>query len=198
MIIYNMKLTEKLLKIQGAEFRVDKDGKNPHFKSSYVTLDNLLSVLLPLATELKLVIIHYIEDNRLITKVIDAEVWWNTDYIASGFPIYQEDPQKIGSAITYAKRYNLGAIFNIITEVDDDGNSISGDNHKKKWKELIEYIDEIKSETDTNAIVVLAKEALELFKHEKQQEWIKREARQRTDLLNSNSRWPIPHQSFDE
>lgn len=30
--------------------------------------------------------------------------------------------QLMGAAITYAKRYNLGAIFNIITDDDVDGN----------------------------------------------------------------------------
>lgn len=149
-----MKLTEKLLKIQGAEFRVDKDWKNPHFKSSYVTLDNLLSVLLPLATENKIAIYHFISDKKLITQVKDTE---SDECIASEFPIYQEDPQKIGSAITYAKRYNLGAIFNIITEVDDDGNSVSGDNHRKHDEHgltLDDYIDNINMETDVETIKV--------------------------------------------
>lgn len=150
-----MKLTEKLLKIQGAEFRVDKDGKNPHFKSSYVTLDNLLSVLLPIATELKIAITHYVSDKKLITQVINTEE--ENDFIVSEFPIYQEDPQKIGSAITYAKRYNLGAIFNIITEIDDDGNSVSGDNHRKHDEHgltLDDYIDNINMETDVETIKV--------------------------------------------
>ena len=34
----------------------------------------------------------------------------------------KNDPQQHGSAITYAKRYQLGALLGISTEVDDDGN----------------------------------------------------------------------------
>jgi ERF superfamily len=85
-------------------------------------LDNLLSVLLPIATEQDILISHAIVNKNLITTIYDTE---SEETLESTFPIYQEDPQKIGSAVTYAKRYNLGAIFNIITEIDDDGNSVS-------------------------------------------------------------------------
>lgn len=34
----------------------------------------------------------------------------------------KNDPQSIGSAITYAKRYALSAIFGITSDQDDDGN----------------------------------------------------------------------------
>lgn len=195
-----MKLTEKLLKIQWAEFRVDKDGKNPHFKSSYVTLDNLLSILLPIATENKIVITHYVFDKKLITQVINAEE--ENDEIVSEFPIYQEDPQKIGSAITYAKRYNLGAIFNIITEVDDDGNSVSGANHYTGAKSIEKlhpttemplsyYIEAIKKEKDINALKILFEEALEIELSEPQKEMLVGVKDQRKKYLTDNGWSPF-------
>lgn len=36
------------------------------------------------------------------------------------------DPQSIGSAITYNRRYSIGSILNIASEADDDGNAASG------------------------------------------------------------------------
>jgi hypothetical protein len=39
--------------------------------------------------------------------------------------IESNDPQKLGSCISYAKRYNLAQIFNIITDRDDDANAAS-------------------------------------------------------------------------
>lgn len=131
-------LAEKLLKIQTEQVRVTKDGKNPHFKSAYVTLDALNTVLLPILSDNGVVVTHNIEDNFLKTTAIDVET---KEQIVSSFPIFQEDPQKIGSTITYAKRYNLGAIFNIITEVDDDGNSVSGENFTKTEAKWLNYSD---------------------------------------------------------
>ena len=46
------------------------------------------------------------------------------------FPFAQSDPQKMGSAITYAKRYLLTTVFNVIAEEDDDGNAASGNTTK--------------------------------------------------------------------
>jgi hypothetical protein len=37
----------------------------------------------------------------------------------------KNDPQGMGSAVTYARRYTLGATLGIVTEDDDDGNAAS-------------------------------------------------------------------------
>lgn len=43
-----------------------------------------------------------------------------------------DDPQSIGSAITYGRRYSLGAILGVASEDDDDGNSAGGKGDQKK------------------------------------------------------------------
>jgi hypothetical protein len=43
---------EKISKFHDNMGKVTKDGKNPHFKSKYLTLDNLLDKLLPVCNEL--------------------------------------------------------------------------------------------------------------------------------------------------
>lgn len=119
-------MKEKLFKIQNNKnLKFTKDGKNPHFKNEYITLDNLVETLKPELESNKLLVVHYLQDNKLITEIKDME---ENESVKSEFPIAEEtiaNPQKVGSAITYAKRYNLGAIFNIITDEDDDGNSAS-------------------------------------------------------------------------
>jgi hypothetical protein len=40
-------------------------------------------------------------------------------------PVAKEDPQGMGSAITYARRYALGCMTGLVTEEDDDGNNAS-------------------------------------------------------------------------
>lgn len=122
-------MKEKLFKIQNnKELKFTKDGKNPHFKNEYITLDNLVETLKPVLEENRLCVFHTLEDKKLITVVVDVDkkIGDEGEFVKSEFPIAEEtiaNPQKVGSAITYAKRYNLGAIFNIITDEDDDGNT---------------------------------------------------------------------------
>ena len=111
---------------------VTKDWKNPHFKSSYITLDNLVSVLVPACNALWLLIYHVTVNSEIqtIIKDISNEKW---ESVCSYFPIWDvSNPQKIGSVITYAKRYNLCQIFNITSDVDDDANQASNTS-KLKW-----------------------------------------------------------------
>lgn len=118
-----MTITKKLFEIQKKEISVSKDGKNPHFKSNYITLDNLINTLTPICNELGILMSHYTDEERVITQLTDIE---DNDQIASSFPIIGvTNAQQVGSAITYAKRYNLCQLFNIITDRDDDGNIAS-------------------------------------------------------------------------
>lgn len=41
--------------------------------------------------------------------------------LEGALPIYGRQPQEIGSAITYARRYLLGCMTGVVTEDDDDG-----------------------------------------------------------------------------
>ena len=51
----------------------------------------------------------------------------SNEEIHSFLPLPQNvKPQDIGSAITYYKRYNLGMLFNLLFDEDDDGNRASG------------------------------------------------------------------------
>lgn len=127
---------KKLLEVQKQLLTFSKDGTNPHFKSKYLTLDNLLDKLLPVCNDLWLLIVHNMKDNMVITSVSDDK-----EIVSSNFPITDfSNPQKIWSAITYAKRYNLGMIFNIVTDDDDDGNKASEKPKEKYvfWQEQLE------------------------------------------------------------
>jgi len=127
----------KLLTIQKKELTFKKNAKNPYYNSSYLTLDELIKTLKPILNELKIVIIHKNNKRNVITEVIDTE---SNEKIRSVFPIPDNitDPQKMGSAITYAKRYNLGELFNIVTDEDDDGNANvkNGNNVKAEAEEI--------------------------------------------------------------
>ena len=53
-----MSLLEKISKVQG-KLSVRKDGKNPFYKSSYITLDEIMSKLQPLLDEEGLIVYNY-------------------------------------------------------------------------------------------------------------------------------------------
>lgn len=116
----------KLLEIQNRGVQVSKDWVNPHFKSKYMTLDNIIETLAPLLKGWKLVVTHFIQNQELVTRVVDVE---SGELLDSSFGLLATDPQKKGSEITYAKRYNLSALFNICADEDDDWNSVSGSNY---------------------------------------------------------------------
>lgn len=119
-------LYAKLLAIQTKGVQVSKDWVNPHFKSKYMTLDNIIETLAPLLTSNKLLVTHFIENQELVTRVVDVE---SGELLDSSFGLLATDPQKKGSEVTYAKRYNLSALFNICADEDDDWNSVSGWNY---------------------------------------------------------------------
>lgn len=119
-----MTLKQKLFELQG--ITMSKNADNPFFKSKYLSLEKLLAELNPILKKNKMVVFHTGKDGNVVTTLADVE---SDDLIESSFPIQEGiEPQKVGSAITYAKRYNLGMIFNIITDGDDDGNSTSPKN----------------------------------------------------------------------
>ena len=116
-----MTLHTKLLDIQNLGLKFGKTASNPFYKSKYLTLDHLLDKLLPELNKLEILVRHYTENNEVVTAISD----WET-VMTSKFPIGNvSDPQKIGSAITYAKRYNLWQLFNIVTDDDDDAQTAS-------------------------------------------------------------------------
>lgn len=120
-------LAAALATAQGEFEAATKEKENPAFKSKYADLSACIeSVRAPLAKHglsVVQVIMPQEQDVMLCTKLIHKSGEW----IASYYPIVGEWglPQKIGSAITYARRYTLCALLQIAQE-DDDAESAMG------------------------------------------------------------------------
>lgn len=115
-------LNQKLLKFQKTINVIKKDGKNPHFKNTYATLSGILGEVKPVLTDLGLILIQPVKDNKVITTIIDSE---SKDYISGDIDLPTGlTPQQIGSAITYYRRYLLAGMLSLEME-DDDGNTAS-------------------------------------------------------------------------
>ena len=137
-----MTLYDKLAQVHAAIRQPVKDSVNPHFNSSFASLN---------------------ECNRVVSEAVrqvgDCDYWqraafnndagsWemqtvfcadNTEIVLSSHPFFSDvNPQKAASASTYARRYSLVSAFNLAAE-DDDGNKASqdGENYKRRMWEAI-------------------------------------------------------------
>lgn len=117
-----------LLKVQQEIGSLVKQETNPFFKSKYFDINSLLEHSTPILNKHGLVVLQPIKDGKVVTEIYHAE---SGEMLSSELELTnQNDPQKIGSEVTYFRRYTLGALLSIQAE-DDDGNGASGKNKPK-------------------------------------------------------------------
>lgn len=121
------KFLAAFLKAQRAFKPATKDAVNPHFKSSYSTMESVVEALAPL------------HDNGImwlqppstkkgevsVTTILvheSGEGAWAT--VSASMPD-NATPQQIGSALTYLCRYGLKSISGLPSGDDDDGHAAS-------------------------------------------------------------------------
>lgn len=120
-------LSQALVKFHSQFKPIRKDAQNPFFKSDYLTLSGILdAVRSPLALN-GLAVVQTMKVNEASTLLVTKLLHESGEELSSEMimPVLQ-DPQKMGSLITYYKRYQLQALLGISTaDEDDDGNSVS-------------------------------------------------------------------------
>lgn len=114
-------LVAALGEIEGAA----KTGNNPHFRSRYATLEAVIDASKDTLTRHGLTMIQL--PGALVSNVLTLEtilLHTSGEYIAGDFGIAlgKVDPQGVGSALSYARRYAQMAALNM-PAVDDDGES---------------------------------------------------------------------------
>jgi hypothetical protein len=120
-------LATALAKAQAQIKPASKDAVNPHFKSKYADLAAIWEVIRePLAANgLSVVQMPRAEGTKVTVTTLllhSSGQWLKSDLtMVAG----QNTPQGLGSCITYARRYALGAIVGVAAEIDDDGNAAS-------------------------------------------------------------------------
>jgi hypothetical protein len=116
-----------LLKAKAAMGTLTKDAKNPHFKSTYASLAAVVDVLRQPLTDSGIVYIESpvpeLEPGRIAIDltICHAASGESITYRSPVMVAQQQTPQAIGSALTYARRYQLMTVFGLAPE-DDDGN----------------------------------------------------------------------------
>lgn len=123
-----MSLASKLLEVQKELGAVSKDKQNPFFSSNYADINKFIEVVKPVLSKHGLVLLQPLTNINgvaaLETALIDAE---SNEKVSAMTPLIfkDNDPQKVGSAITYYRRYALQSFLFIEAE-DDDANKASG------------------------------------------------------------------------
>jgi len=128
----------RLIKVRSEVSSVKKRGSNPHFRSSYATLEDVIAeVTDPLAAN-GFYLGHITgadEYGKFVsTTFFDAET--GDEAISTRIPLVlgKQDMQGLGSAITYARRYGILSLLNLPTE-DDDGNGTVGRGSRETTKD---------------------------------------------------------------
>lgn len=116
-----------LLEAQKAVQDPVKNKTNPHFGNSYADLNALLEAVRPVLHEQGILLVQSPGEANgqvtLDTMFLHTESGqWVRGHASS--PMSKQDPQGVGSAITYLRRYSLSAMLGLGAE-DDDGNAAS-------------------------------------------------------------------------
>lgn len=99
--------------------KIAKNAKNPHFKNNYADINALIEEVEPILLENRLLLLQPIEDGYVYSRIVDVD---SGEICESCMKLPEiTDPQKIGSAVTYYRRYTLQSLLSL-QAVDDDAN----------------------------------------------------------------------------
>lgn len=120
-------ISAALAKAQHDVENASKNAKNPHFKSKYADLAELLNTVRPVFSGHGLAIVQMPSFDNGVASVETLISHSSGEWISSicHAPVSKQDAQGVGSAITYLRRYSLAAMCGIAQE-DDDANSAVG------------------------------------------------------------------------
>jgi len=122
-------LASALAAAQGEMSNASKNAKNPHFKSTYADLASLRDAVIPVLAAHGIACIQLCDGDGQSVSVT-TRLLFGAESMDCGrltIPIggARNPAQAVGAAITYARRYQLGAVAGVAAE-DDDGNSLDG------------------------------------------------------------------------
>lgn len=174
-----------------------KDGKNPYFKSSYVTLEGVIKSVDEAMNGTGLSFVQEVATINGLPSVRTMLMHEDGGTMATewlSLPLKQgATTQDVGSLITYAKRYQLAGFMGISSDVDDDGNQASQNYHQMsyssqqqvseqvltEWKQTMASTCQQMSKSQKGVMALIKKEILENKRFANYQSWseeVKRKA----------------------
>ncbi|MBV6343128.1 ERF family protein [Candidatus Magnetobacterium casense] len=127
-------LAKALCKAQATMQKAIKGSVNPHFKSKYADLESIWDACREALISNGLAVVQTNapwSDGVVIETTL---LHTSGEYITGSLVLrpVKNDPQGVGSAITYGRRYGLASMVGICAEDDDDANAASTHNKHDK------------------------------------------------------------------
>ena len=110
---------QKLAQAKSEIGAISKDSKNPFYNSKYFDINQLLNHVEPVLEKYGLMVMQPIIEGKVVSLIIDVET--GNDCRSELKLTDERDPQKIGSQISYFRRYSLSSLLCLQAQ-DDDGN----------------------------------------------------------------------------
>lgn len=144
-------ISQSLVKAQKEMSGAKKGASNPFFKSKYADYNSVLEACKDALNNEGIVILQphktILEGENRIDFVETVLLHESGEFISSETKIEvskKNDPQALGSAISYARRYGLQSLVSLPTSDDDDGEKAmarkSASNFKKPLEEKKESV----------------------------------------------------------
>jgi hypothetical protein len=118
-----VELTKSLVAFQSELKPVPKDSINPFFHSKYADISTIWETIRPLLFKHGFAVSQLPQehDGKIILTTLllhTSGEWLSSELLV--VPDKPNNPQAVGSALTYARRYALSALLGICSEEDDD------------------------------------------------------------------------------
>lgn len=121
-------IAKALLAAQREIEGVSKDATNPHFGSKFADLTSVIEATVPILNKHGIVVIQLPTPGPDGTLALTTLLLHESGESINGtavVPLAKQDPQAYGSAMTYARRYSLGAAV-ALKFLDDDAETAVG------------------------------------------------------------------------
>tara|TARA_R110002020_G_scaffold472874_3_gene701417 strand:+ start:947 stop:1453 length:507 start_codon:yes stop_codon:yes gene_type:complete len=142
-----MSIYNKLFEAKKEIGKISKDSKNPFFKSKYFDINSLLEHVEPILQKHSLLLLQPILEGKVRTEIIDFETG---EKVASEIALPQlNDPQKLGSCVSYYRRYTAQSLLGL-QATDDDAN-LASSKTKVAQKSLPKTYKECKTKAELKA-----------------------------------------------
>lgn len=131
-------LAAALAKAQGQIQSAKRDSENPFYRSRYADLAAVWDACRKALAANELAVVQTTMPGEAGTLLVTTLAHSSGEWIRGEYPLHpmrqvqkegwvpSDDPQAIGSALTYARRYALAAIVGVAPDDDDDGEAAMG------------------------------------------------------------------------